>query len=437
MNKPTKENISDVMNGFEKFFVHIVKTQNFDLKEFANFMEPIFKSAGYRDEKILESGNILILTEIGAGDFIVATSTIREIRRLYPTAYITLVVHPRAFVLAECCPYVNELILNPQKHSSYNLLEFYKFNLEVVPKLLEQRFDICFALSIHPHTPLLMYMSGAKNRIISIEEENLELFNQSYGLTQYLMHLSTHIFPYNTYGYHRVDRFLSLLENMLHLPITNRKLETWYTPADVGVAASLLRGAEGKLYSLGMGGTSMQNHYPPEKYAQLLERILAEEPTAIFVILGGGKDDLKSAAIIKAVAPEIYANNIIDLTNKIDYRQSAAVLARCQMHIGNDTGTMHLASATNCPALEPICFPADLPMRNTDCPKRWYPYGVPSIIVQPKKALTECKASPGYRGCVMKIPHCITQIEPATLLKGFHLLKTRIAKKINKPLYIS
>lgn len=177
MNEPTKENIATVMSGFEKFFEHMIQTQNFNRDEFVNFMEPIFKATGYRD--VLKynvhndsgeecAGNILILTEMGAGDFIVTTGAIREIRRIYSAAHITMVVHPRAFELAECCPYVDEIILNPQKYSLKNLLEIYKSNMNMANLLLEQRFDICFSFPIHPQLPLLMYMSGAKIRITPI-----------------------------------------------------------------------------------------------------------------------------------------------------------------------------------------------------------------------------------------------------------------------------
>ena len=265
MSTPTKENIATVMRGFEEFFAHMVKTQSFNLQEFVNLMEPKFKEAGYRDtDKTIRGGNILLLTEIGAGDFIVTTGAIREIRRLYPDSRITLVVHPRAFELAECCPYVDELILNPQQVHIYNPFDFYRINAIVAGRLLEQHFDICFAFSINPHTPLLAYMSGSKIRVTAIDHENFDEFNKSRGLTEYSMRLATHLFPYNTYGYHRADRFFSLIENMLHLSITNRKMEVWYTPTDVGIAKSHLIGISSPIYSLNMGGTfkSLAKHYP-------------------------------------------------------------------------------------------------------------------------------------------------------------------------------
>lgn len=441
MSTPTKENISLVVNGFEQFFEHMLKSQSFNLQEFVNFMEPRFTAAGYRSQtdytlRDKSGGNILILTEIGAGDFIVATGAIREVRRIYPDAHITLLVYPNTLELAEYCPYVDEVIVSSREACNNRVFEFYKVRMDMASLLLEKRYDLCFSFVIHPHSFLLMYMSGARLRISAIDHETFNEFNESNGLTELFMRLATHLFPYNTYGYHRADRFFSLLENLLLLPITNRETEVWCTAADVEVAKDCLSGASSTIYSLNMGGFNGIKHYPPEKYARFLELILREEPTATFVILGGGQNDLNSAAIIKKVAPNVYANNIIDLTNKISYRQSAAVLSFCQIHIGNDTGTIHLAAAVSCPVLELNCFPADLTMHKNNCPPRWYPYGVPNVIIQPEHALPECRGLYAYRGCATNFPHCITQIEPQTLLRGFHLLKERIEAKICEPLYI-
>lgn len=375
------------------------------------------------------------MTEVAAGDFIITTGAIREVRRIYPAARITLVVYSRTFELAKYCPYADDILVIPQRHSIYNLPDAYRVNMELAQILLEQKFDICFTFGIHAQLPLLMYMSGANIRVTAIDHENMMSFDSTKGLKELLMRLATHLFPYNEYGYHRADRAFSLLENLLHLPILNRKLEVWCTSDDVELAKTCLIGASNTVYSLGMGGRQ-KNSYPPEKYAHLVEMILREEPTATFVILGGGQKDLASTEIFKNALPKTYAKNIIDLTDKLNYRQSGAVLSFCQMHMGNDTGTIHLAAAADCPVLEPICFSADLSMFTTDCPLRWYPYGVPSVVVQPKRALPECNRQHFYRGCGADFPHCITQIEPETLFKSFQLLKERIAAKIIEPLYI-
>ncbi len=436
--EPSQENISTVVNGFGQFYNYMLQTKGFNLQEFVNFMEPRFKSAGYRDASNSKHGNILILTETGVGDFVLSSGAIREIRRIYPAARITLLARPASVILAEACPYVDEVIVDPQSYHPINLFEFYRINLMTTIRLLEQRFDICFAFALHAKTFLLMYMSGAKTRVTSIKHDNWDAFNKSNRLEEVMMRLATHLFPYGNNGIHLADRFFATIENVLHLPVANRKTEIWYTPVDIANARELLHGAQKPLYAFSMGGTSQRKHYPPEKYAQLIEMILAEEPTATFVIVGGGKDDLRSAEALKSFAPKIYEQNIIDLTNKINYRQSAAVMSFCDMYIGNDTGTMHIAAALNLPVLATNCFAADLPLLNTDIPQIFYPYGVPSVVVQPAHALLECKRVDGHNayGCVAREPHCIAQIKPETLLKGFHLLKKRVTTGTIEPLYI-
>ena len=285
-----------------------------------------------------------------------------------------------------------------------------------------------------------MYMSGARTRITHSFANETE--DWAYGFPdvplRHSINLATHPFPLFTAGTHQVDANLSLVENLLQLPVTNRKPEIWYTPLDVSIAKSHLKAVSKPIYSLNMGGSLAKNHYPPEKYARLLEMILREERNATFIILGGGQNDLKSIEVIKQVIPKIYEQNIIDLTNKVNLRQTAVILSFCDMHIGNDTGASHIAAVMNCPVLTPMPFGADLSFQRQNNPQRWYPYGVPSVIVQPEHALPECKNAPFYdiRGCKVNAPHCIAQIEPKTLLKGFRLLKKRVAAKICEPLFI-
>ena len=69
MSEPTKENISTVMRGFEEFYQFMTRTKTFDLKQFVNFMEPIFKTAGYRNSKQPLEQSPRKLTRGGEGIF--------------------------------------------------------------------------------------------------------------------------------------------------------------------------------------------------------------------------------------------------------------------------------------------------------------------------------------------------------------------------------
>lgn len=273
-----------------------------------------------------------------------------------------------------------------------------------------------------------------------------EIFNSFRYPAREASKLATHLLPPFGYGRHAVDDNLSLIDGMLCTPTVNRAIEVWYTPADYSVAASHLQAYDKIFYALCMGGSRPMKRYPPEKYARLLEMILQEEPSAKFVILGSGQWDLQSAEILKNVAPKIYEENVIDLTNKADYRRSTAILSLCDMYIGNDSGTMHLAAAVKCPVLSPNAFGEDLPKNlNEDIIYTFSPRDVPAVVVRPEHALPECmdnfinkrtKNDQLNYGCTANAPHCITQIAPETLFKGFHLLKERIAQGNCEPLYI-
>ena len=473
MSKVPEKDISVVMSAFKEFYDKNLTQgqQDINVKAFMDFMEPKFASAGYRKKldpnlvKIGEGnflalknlsnshfnlpnphlantgGHILILTDLGVGDFMVSTGAIREIRRVWSESRITLLCTKKPFTFAEICPYVDEVILCEKFSSAFP--QMYELGMETASRLLEQRFDICFCFPTHPYTDLLMYMSGADFRLTPLFWRSLSRMNdeKERNLVIRLKSLATKAVAYggSFCNWNMANRYFSLVEEVLHVPILNRKLEAWYTPGDFSVAKASLGDISEPLYSLCMGGTWGRVHYPPEKYARLLELIAEEEPTAHFVILGGGNKDLKSAEILKAASPELYEKRVVNLVNKLTYRQSAVALSFCKMHIGNDTGTSHVAAGVNCPVLSPNCFAANFRINVLDAPARWSPYGVPSVTVQPERALPACNSKPyGGHGCKQKnFPHCITQIAPETLFKGFHLLKERAEKKITEPLYIS
>ncbi|MBR5914398.1 MAG: glycosyltransferase family 9 protein [Selenomonadaceae bacterium] len=435
-------NDKQIINALNKYAEKFIKAKNFDVKDFINFMEEKFSSAGYRTPpKIGEKLNVLIIHDAGIGDFVLQSGAIREIRRLYPAANITLVVNIGSVNLAEHCPYVDEVI--SLKEFGKDFTSMYKTCAEMAQKLLRCRQDICYAFIHRAWTPFLMYMSGARIRIAPPVKEidDLCFMSKNNAMLKSLDFFATDfvsMFAYN--GEHMVDGFLSMIDSALKAPVDNRELEVWYTALDLTAAQNFLEKYSRPIYAVAMGGVEFMKHYPPKKYAKLAEKILIDEPTATFVILGGGNDDLKSAQIFKQTLGEkIFNKHVIDFTNKINFRQLAAILSLCDMYIGNDTGAMHVAAAVKCPVLTPNCFAENLPHRKFDSVRYFCPYHVPSVVAQPKYALDGCKVTKPYdsMGCRVNKPHCITQIEPETLYHGYHLLKVRIADKINTPLYIN
>ena len=438
MNEPTKNDIELVMNGLKNFYGNMLAKGIFDIIYFKNYMEKIFLQAGYRENCPLGGGNILIIHDGGAGDFVTETATIREIRRLYPKAHITLVVFAAAYQLAETCPYVDELISNSRSFQWLDIPASYRWNMDFARQLLERRFDICFTLTCWAETALLAYMSGTKIQIASVIDcpKDKSVNGEQ---KRFFQNFATDIAPTENCK-HIVDMYLSSIDNLLKMPVADRSLELWTTPADNRIAKNFIGDAGTKnLFAVAFGGSALTKHYPPEKYAQVLQMIVAEEADAKFILLGAGQNDVISAETVKQFFPKFYAEHIIDLTNKLNYRQSAAILRCCKMYIGNDTGMMHVAEAMKLPCLVQFSFPADLPTDSHDAPRRLYPYNVPTVVILPAHALPECAADKSYnsQGCkVSDKPHCIATIEPETIFKGYKILQDRIIRGLTAPFYL-
>lgn len=77
----------------------------------------------------------------------------------------------------------------------------------------------------------------------------------------------------------------------------------------------------------------------PERFAEVANRLMAESDAEI-ILFGTANEVAVSNAIIAGVK-----RKPIDLTGKTAIAELPALLSRCQLFIGNDSGAMHVASA--------------------------------------------------------------------------------------------
>ncbi len=422
-----------IVESMNKLYEHMINNARIDALEMKAFMEPYFLESGYREESSKlkvkaksQASNILIMYDAGVGDFILMSAVIREIRRIYPKAYIMLLINRFAADMAECCPYVDEIITcKDEVLTKINqFFQYYKNIADVVKPLLRRRIDIAFNFGHYPSSQLLTYFSGAKERV------DLGFMNQDFSFDD----LSTYQVDWRDFKKsHYNDRFLYILHKYAKAQIANKSLEVWLSPIDRALAIESLKNVGSKkLYAIVPGGNLKlsRKRWSVNHYAELMNMILDEEEAAF--ALFGGIEDVEASKIIKS---SVKAECIIDFADKLNYRQSAAVLNLCDCYIGNDTGLLHAAAALNIPILTPSCFPADKQMTVSSLPALYYPYNVPSVIVQPKQALPECKNVVNSSGCNSDESHCINQITPAKMFEGLKILNKQIAKNIKEPVF--
>lgn len=123
----------------------------------------------------------------------------------------------------------------------------------------------------------------------------------------------------------------------------------WTAPEDEARAAALLPGP-GPWLALGPTANWSGKVWPAARFADLARALTGPGgplPGARVVLLGG------PGAVEAAMAAPVAAalRDAADLTGRLSLPEAAAVLRRCALFAGNDSGLMHLAAAAGTPTL--------------------------------------------------------------------------------------
>jgi heptosyltransferase III len=123
----------------------------------------------------------------------------------------------------------------------------------------------------------------------------------------------------------------------------------WTAPHHDCAAAALIP-ACGPVLAVGPAANWRGKEWRPERFAELARRLTAADgilPGARVAVLAAGHERPQAEPLLTSL-PD---NRRIDLVGKVDLPTAAAVLRRCSLFIGNDTGLMHLAAASGTPTL--------------------------------------------------------------------------------------
>jgi len=96
----------------------------------------------------------------------------------------------------------------------------------------------------------------------------------------------------------------------------------------------------------------------------------------------------------------------VDMTGRTSVTQLAALLSRCRLFVGNDSGPAHLASAVGCPAVTVTSA--------LDFPGRWEPWNSRGRIARVRIACEFCLS---LTSCPLQTNACITSVDPQEVLR--------------------
>ena len=348
--------------------------------------------------------SVLVVRLDEIGDVVLTSGFLRELRRNLPLAWITLVVKPVALNLVELCPYVDEILTfdcavgqhHPQMVRHGRALKL------AVTNLWRRRFDL--ALSPRHgedqyHGNFLTYFSGARWRYGYSERDSSDVLLPA---KPYFDRLLTCALPNNN-NQHAVEDAFDVLR-AIGAYIENDSLEVSLSVKDHELAEkiSLECKAIGEEVIIGIapGAREGKRIWPLESFVAFGKWFLEQQFSGYIVVFGGSQEETMGQVLQQQLGLRV-----INCVNRTTIRQSAALLSRCTVYVGNDTGLLHLSAAMKLPVVEISCHPRSGARMHVNSPNRFGPWKVASIVLQPRDPVAPC-----VDGCNATVSHCIKQV---------------------------
>jgi len=266
---------------------------------------------------------ILIIQLRRIGDVIVTTPVIDALRYAHPGAQIDFLVEDAAAPVLQHNPALNDILLFDKRRF-----------LRHVRQIRARRYDWVLDFMNNPRTAQISWLSGAPVRAG---------FRVPFWEWVY-----THRVPRPQTPTYAVQSKFSLLRALDLEPPHAALPKVHLRPQDFEGARHWWEGAGVQEFDERVGIVATHRHqirrWPREKFQAVME-ILAKKPKRGFILFcGPGEEEY-----VKPLA-EAFPGQAFQIA-RLTLRQTASLLARCDVVLANDAGPMHLAVAVGAPTV--------------------------------------------------------------------------------------
>lgn len=272
--------------------------------------------------------NILVIKLRYIGDVLLATPTVRAIKAARPDVRITMMVNRETEDVLSGNPDLDEIIVLDKGSLTAQS--------RLIAGLRHRRFDTVIDLTDGDRSAFLSWVSGAPVRIG---------FNDEH---RWRGRYYTQVVEPMPGVRHRIDRDLEALKS-LSIHGGSKDLQLWLTPEEENSADQLL-GQLGVQRSQSMvilqpGARYWFKAWPPERYAELADRLMSQYGCQ--VLIGGSDQDIDLAQQVRQVAK----SSPVVMVGRTTIKQFAAIAKKSALFVGSDSGAMHIAAAVGTPVV--------------------------------------------------------------------------------------
>lgn len=344
--------------------------------------------------------SFLVIRLDGLGDVVLTTPLFRELKRAFPKSFCTVVVQDEFRPLLITNPYIDEIIGLSQLHAEWLPVPV-RYLLSVMlldrSRLRGRRFDVAVSPRWDVDDRLATFLcslADAKDRVSYSETVSpaKHLHNRGFDAA-FNTCLSAGAVQ------HEVLRNLEIVR-ALGGKVEDSRLEIRLTQRDRAFASKMLMNvaASSTVVAVGIGGRSPGRRWPVKNYAEALTRLGKERRVQPVIICSN--EEREEASKLATLLP---GDAIV--VSGAPLRKVCAVLERCHLFIGNDSGSAHLAGAMNRKVIVISRHPANGDSNHANSPIRFAPFCDQVQVLQPATGLDHCTTE-----CSLLEPHCITAV---------------------------
>jgi lipopolysaccharide heptosyltransferase II len=260
---------------------------------------------------------ILVRLPNWLGDVVMSTAFIGAVKQFYPMAQVDVIIKKELSAIAALIPGLNKIHFF-SKDEYRGLGGVYRFG----KSLRAERYDIFFTLPDSLSSAVMGKATGAKQRIGFSKEGGFFL------LTKVCKR------PANV---HRVDEYLSILEQLNEMPVTGRTVKL--------VATDI---KPNNLVLINFNSEAESRRMPLDKGRELLMLLTAAFTGIRFGLLGGPRDAVYIEQLL-VNAPN--ADRIINYAGKTTLPTLTNLMASAKVLLTTDSGPAHLANSVGLPVV--------------------------------------------------------------------------------------
>lgn len=319
------------------------------------------------------------------GDAIFATPSIRALREYFPKARIVILVSSSAWAVLKNNPWDLELI---RIENQWDLIR-------EITRIRRENFDLALGLS-----QIGSYCAKLSNAELIVDFDWVDSANE-YSVVQ----LCLEVLKCALRQLNMPVQHLSTKTEFRFLPHDKHMVDEYLTTHHIDLARPMV--------AIHCGGHHFnRKRWPAESFARLAQ--LIRDGYGCEVVCIGGLEDREAALEIQSQTPHVRVS-----AGELTLAQTAALLHKCQVMIGNDSGPLHLSVAVNTKTIG-LFGPTD--------PAQFHPYDAKFHRVIYKRL----SCSPCYRfgGSILQhLPrcsraYCMENITNQDVLKEFDPLFT-------------